>query len=242
MSAVPALAHGDAGRARRRACSGSADARGRAAGRSGRPRGPPVRRPCRRDARSRALRGRHRSREVYVTNAVKHFKFEPRGKRRLHAKPNAQEIQACSWWLRRRAEHVKPRLVIALGATAARSLLGRTVTIASMRGTADAAAPTMRCLDHDSPIVSAAHPRRSAATRGIRALRPGTGSRPRVASRPSGARRVTSSGRVEIRPPVAEHEPVVAQLRDRVEIERRGEHRVLALARLGDLRARLRRR
>jgi uracil-DNA glycosylase family protein len=72
--------------------------------------------------------------DAYVTNAVKHFKFEPRGKRRLHAKPNAQEIQACNWWLSQEIEHVKPRLVIALGATAARALLGHTVTISSMRG------------------------------------------------------------------------------------------------------------
>jgi uracil-DNA glycosylase family protein len=73
---------------------------------------------------------------VYVTNAVKHFKFEPRGKRRLHAKPNTQEIQACNWWLGQELEHVKPRLVIALGATAARSVLGRAVTISSVRGVA----------------------------------------------------------------------------------------------------------
>jgi uracil-DNA glycosylase len=72
--------------------------------------------------------------QAYVTNAVKHFKFEPRGKRRLHAKPNAQEIQACNWWLSQELEHVKPRLVIALGATAARALLGHTVTISAMRG------------------------------------------------------------------------------------------------------------
>jgi uracil-DNA glycosylase len=72
--------------------------------------------------------------QAYVTNAVKHFKFEPRGKRRLHAKPNAQEIQACNWWLSQEMEHVKPRLVLALGATAARTLLGHTVTISAMRG------------------------------------------------------------------------------------------------------------
>jgi uracil-DNA glycosylase len=74
--------------------------------------------------------------KIYVTNAVKHFKFEPRGKRRLHAKPNTQEIQACNWWLAQELEHVKPRLIIALGATAARAVLGRTVTISSHRGVA----------------------------------------------------------------------------------------------------------
>jgi uracil-DNA glycosylase family protein len=74
--------------------------------------------------------------KTYVTNAVKHFKFELRGKRRLHAKPNAQEIQACHWWLAQELQHVKPRLVIALGATAARAVLGRAVTISSTRGVA----------------------------------------------------------------------------------------------------------
>lgn len=73
---------------------------------------------------------------VYVTNAVKHFKFEPRGRRRLHAKPNAAEIQACHWWLAQELRLVKPKLAVALGATAARGLLGRPVTIATMRGTA----------------------------------------------------------------------------------------------------------
>jgi len=73
---------------------------------------------------------------VYVTNAVKHFKFEPRGKRRLHVKPSASEIQACNWWLKEELRLVSPKLVIALGATAARALLGRVVTIAQTRGSA----------------------------------------------------------------------------------------------------------
>jgi uracil-DNA glycosylase len=72
---------------------------------------------------------------VYITNAVKHFKFEPRGKRRLHVKPSAAEIEACNWWLTQELRLVSPKLVIALGATAARALLGRTVTIAQTRGT-----------------------------------------------------------------------------------------------------------
>jgi DNA polymerase len=71
---------------------------------------------------------------VFVTNAVKHFKFEPRGKRRLHKKPNAYEIERCRWWNELEREIVKPALVVALGATAARSLLGRTVTISKVRG------------------------------------------------------------------------------------------------------------
>lgn len=73
---------------------------------------------------------------VYVTNAVKHFKFEPRGKRRLHVKPSADEIHACNWWLAEEMRLVSPKLVIALGATAARALLGRVVTIAQTRGSA----------------------------------------------------------------------------------------------------------
>ena len=72
--------------------------------------------------------------EVFVTNAVKHFKFEPRGKRRLHKKPNAHEIERCRWWNDLERQIVRPALVVALGATAARSLLGRTVTISKLRG------------------------------------------------------------------------------------------------------------
>jgi uracil-DNA glycosylase family protein len=73
-------------------------------------------------------------RKVFVTNAVKHFKFEARGKRRLHKKPNAYEIDRCRWWNDLERQIVHPALVIALGATAARSLLGRTVTISKIRG------------------------------------------------------------------------------------------------------------
>ncbi len=73
-------------------------------------------------------------RQAYVTNAVKHFKFEPRGKRRLHSKPNAGEIKACRWWLSQEIELVAPKLIVALGATAAQSLLGKAVTIAGTRG------------------------------------------------------------------------------------------------------------
>ena len=73
---------------------------------------------------------------VYVTNAVKHFKFEPRGKRRIHAKPDAGEIDACRWWIEQERMLLRPQLTVALGATAARSLLGRTVTIGRERGRA----------------------------------------------------------------------------------------------------------
>jgi DNA polymerase len=72
--------------------------------------------------------------KVYVTNAVKHFKFEPRGKRRIHSKPNAGEIQACRWWLDKELTLIKPELVVALGATAAQSLLGKPIPVTKMRG------------------------------------------------------------------------------------------------------------
>jgi probable DNA metabolism protein len=72
--------------------------------------------------------------KTYVTNAVKHFKFEPRGKRRIHSKPNAGEVQACRWWIDHELKLIKPDLVVALGATAAQSLLGKAVPITRMRG------------------------------------------------------------------------------------------------------------
>ena len=71
---------------------------------------------------------------VYATNAVKHFKHEPRGKRRLHKKPNAAEVEACHPWIEAELRAVRCRVIVALGATAARSLLGRTVPIAASRG------------------------------------------------------------------------------------------------------------
>ncbi|WP_174291760.1 UdgX family uracil-DNA binding protein [Sphingomonas bacterium] len=71
---------------------------------------------------------------TYVTNAVKHFKFEARGKRRIHAKPGTGEIDACRWWIEQERMIVRPELTVALGATAARSLFGRTVTIGRERG------------------------------------------------------------------------------------------------------------
>src|SRR5438552_11483318 len=73
--------------------------------------------------------------DTFVTNAVKHFKHEMRGKRRLHKRPNSYEIERCKIWLERERDLVKPSTVIALGVTAARSLTGKTVTIAKMRRT-----------------------------------------------------------------------------------------------------------
>src|SRR5215210_842507 len=70
---------------------------------------------------------------VYVTNADKHFKFVLRGKRRIHNKPDAGEISACRWWIEHERELIRPPVTVALGATAARSLLGKTVTIGKVR-------------------------------------------------------------------------------------------------------------
>jgi len=71
---------------------------------------------------------------VYVTNAVKHFKFIQRGKRRIHNKPDAGEIEACRWWIEHERALIKPPVTVALGATAARSLVGKVVTISRVRG------------------------------------------------------------------------------------------------------------
>lgn len=71
---------------------------------------------------------------VFVTNAVKHFKFESRGKRRLHKRPNAYEIDRCHLWLDLERKLVRPDIIIALGATAIRSLSGRPLTINKIRG------------------------------------------------------------------------------------------------------------
>jgi uracil-DNA glycosylase family protein len=72
---------------------------------------------------------------TYVTNVVKHFKWEPRGKVRLHKKPNAAEQAACRVWLDAELEVVQPRVVVCLGATAAKSLLGRSFKVTEQRGT-----------------------------------------------------------------------------------------------------------
>jgi uracil-DNA glycosylase family protein len=72
---------------------------------------------------------------IFVTNAVKHFKFDVRGKRRLHKKPRAHEIAACNYWLVREIEHVKPRLIVALGTTALSALMGAPLTLKAARET-----------------------------------------------------------------------------------------------------------
>jgi DNA polymerase len=74
--------------------------------------------------------------DVYVTNAVKHFKHEDRGKRRLHKRPTTAEVTACRPWLEAELAAVRPAVVVALGATAARAVIGRPVAVAANRGTA----------------------------------------------------------------------------------------------------------
>lgn len=71
---------------------------------------------------------------IYLTNAVKHFKHEPRGKRRLHKRPNAYEISRCKWWLDGELALIRPKLVVTLGVTAAVALAGRPIVIARERG------------------------------------------------------------------------------------------------------------
>jgi probable DNA metabolism protein len=83
--------------------------------------------------RALAEAGLDRSR-AYVTNAVKHFKFTLRGKRRIHQKPNSSEIARCRWWLDKELSLIAPQLTVALGATAARALTGREVTVSRVRG------------------------------------------------------------------------------------------------------------
>jgi DNA polymerase len=94
---------------------------------------------------------------VYVTNVVKHFKWEPRGKRRIHAKPNAAEISACRPWLETEIALVKPRVLVCLGATAAQALLGKSFKVSKQRGefVASPLAPLVTATVHPSSILRA---------------------------------------------------------------------------------------
>lgn len=92
----------------------------------------------------------HRA-SVYITNAVKHFKNEPRGKRRIHKKPDTSEIEACRWWLEGEFEITHPRVVVALGATAARAVTGKPLTINANRG-------KLLALPGDAKAVITVHP------------------------------------------------------------------------------------
>jgi uracil-DNA glycosylase family protein len=94
---------------------------------------------------------------VYVTNVVKHFKFEPRGKRRIHAKPNGAEIAACRPWLETEIGLVQPRVLVCLGATAAQALLGKAFKVSRQRGTfvESSLAPRVTATVHPSSILRA---------------------------------------------------------------------------------------
>ena len=100
--------------------------------------------------------------QTYVTNAVKHFKFVPRGKRRIHSKPDAGEIQACRWWLEHERELIRPPVTVALGATAARSLIGKVVTISKLRGSPVELADGSECwvTTHPSALLRMPEPER----------------------------------------------------------------------------------
>ncbi len=95
--------------------------------------------------------------DVYVTNVVKHFKWEPRGKRRIHKKPNSAEIGACRPWLDVELALVKPEFVVCLGATAAQALLGRTFKVSQQRGQFIEGVPnaTVTSTVHPSSILRA---------------------------------------------------------------------------------------
>ena len=96
-------------------------------------------------------------RTVYVTNVVKHFKWEPRGKRRIHAKPNASEIAACRPWLEAELELIEPAVLVCLGATAAQALLGRQFRVSVDRGrfVPSPLAPRVLATVHPSAILRA---------------------------------------------------------------------------------------
>jgi DNA polymerase len=95
--------------------------------------------------------------KVYVTNAVKHFKWEPRGKRRIHKKPNAAEIAACRSWLDAEIAALRPKIIVCLGATAAQALLGRDFRVTQHRGefVKSTLVPHMMATVHPSSILRA---------------------------------------------------------------------------------------
>ena len=112
--------------------------------------------------------------QVYVTNVVKHFNFEPRGKRRIHKKPNAEHIAACRPWLEAEIEQVKPEVIVCLGATAAQAILGGQ-GLPSARPTLPLP-PRPERDRHGPPVVDPASPRRRGQTRGHARVRGGSGS------------------------------------------------------------------
>jgi uracil-DNA glycosylase family protein len=111
---------------------------------------------------------RHR---VYVTNAIKHFKFEQRGKRRIHQKPTAGEVKHYRWWLDQELRLVHPKLVVALGATATLALAGKPLPIAKFRGPGTVRWP--RRLHHGPSLASAARARQDRQGAGVSGVRQG---------------------------------------------------------------------
>jgi uracil-DNA glycosylase family protein len=95
--------------------------------------------------------------EVYLTNAVKHFKWQPRGKRRIHEKPNREEVLACRMWLTEEIENVRPQMIVALGATAAGTVLGSSAKVTKDRGKffPSTLAPLVSLTVHPSSILRA---------------------------------------------------------------------------------------
>ena len=95
--------------------------------------------------------------QTYVTNVVKHFKWEPRGKRRIHKKPNAREISACRPWLEAEIDLIKPKVIVCLGATAAQALLGPKFKVSKQRGQfiESTLAPYILATVHPSSILRA---------------------------------------------------------------------------------------
>jgi DNA polymerase len=95
--------------------------------------------------------------KVYITNIVKHFRWEPRGKRRIHKKPNSAQIAACKPWLQAEINVVKPRIVVCLGATAAQALIGKDFKVTQRRGELieSALAPFVMATIHPSAILRA---------------------------------------------------------------------------------------
>jgi DNA polymerase len=106
---------------------------------------------------------------VYITNAVKHFKFEERGKRRLHEKPNAREVQACLPWLTAEILTVKPAVIVCMGATAAQALLGRDYRLTKERGTfrSNGDGPRITSTIHPSAVLRAPDTDRDAMYEGL---------------------------------------------------------------------------
>jgi DNA polymerase len=90
-------------------------------------------------------------RRLFLTNAVKHFKYEPRGKRRLHQNPTAGEIDICRWWLDKERAFVQPELIVTLGVSALRGVTGKSASIKSMRG-------AVHDLDGGTKLIATIHP------------------------------------------------------------------------------------